>query len=1428
MQSTNYRQGGGDYAHSPTQQGIRSVNPQPNLQFSIAPERSLAREQVYLEKGLQPKIQQIQEVSFAELAHQGSQPNATQQKATKSLQSTRNDLDNPINGHPPQKQIATAARIHEPDKQPRPTQPATASGTRGRCLLCDVTGHDTKECTSLTDLPVDQRPEPQPSKHHMLGGDCINPAATFGLSLNLQNPYTSEVQHAILGKLYELQQQMTHIQAMNMQLQHQNWQIQEQNAQLQYQNMQLQHQVNGVQATSIQFQHQNALFQDQNVQLQKQACEIQTMSVQQHHVMKMEIDNRFQQLQLHTKQGFTMVEEHLKTYVPTDMLARQTPDSGVEELQAEDEMPKRKKPPDADVNNHPRCNDSNNEAGFRQSETWRMHDSRETSRTLAKESRMLIQNSNAKQWSPTVRVEVQDHDRPADDHHPMQATGKGGATDQGLLPTQNGYHDELAHSLEQNQTSRPMDTYHSAQPRDPTESGHYPSSLKMEMSQSNSGRTRLSIAEPAIDPQPKQTIADWNEELGELEAEALMSLETQEATQGEQASMQKTLQTTLLPTAVVKVLGIDGKAHEARIFLDKGDSPPMTTYKFTQQRLGMTPERVARSVAEERYNYARQPNRKALHEVTLTLIPRVESSFSIQVDTLVTETLDGDYPENQTVVELPEEFDRSLLADPDFETPAPIDMIVNKMVMRQLCQETQHFPGCPMLIPTPLGYLAVVTDRAAPTTERSSTLQERSETQPIESEAGNALLTIAPGAVIGMVREPLRLLYANQVALFPTTWLMISAPDSTGPGWSVRSLCDSGSDPDVVSHEAACRLGINYTPMLVPVTDYAGRATPPFTHGVRIKIKSNRSRRGAPPYELIVEALVAHALDGKYPMEDVRINFPVNYHRGLYADPHMDIARPIDMILGTRTMAKILHESTPQSPIGQVQVFDTPFGLMLWGSAVAVRTTTMPGQPLARIGVLKKEQLDVKQRVEAISDTNTENASTPRDGDDEAITQDETAQNKSDSTRPLDPNQLEAVVHPGHAPAENCDEQNSGPQQVLDETHDPPTSNHRPTIDLVDTMNPSMSSSAPAEELPHGEEHTSLAIPTKKSGRVIPDIVNVRKIITPDTKLKQNSAASGSMRDTCLGRQLKDEERGITSLATTLEANQAGGATSEKAANSAKHTVGSNFPPLSVRNTPNAEAAPKPETKQVAADESASTSLTVKSPTLTPTHAPTHTPTHIEATVKKTLFTYSLKTALDHFLAPASARQVCGATPPADDKDVILRQAMMFYIGSLENTVPEPDYTNPTEVQNFTQRSMQYLWHLMRIPHTTQLTTQLQSSTAIERPSTSATADVTRTHSAAFCTPAAVPVVDSATRDCIPQVVTVDVSTAPTPPSNGTTAPLTNPNTDDGDTPPSTLQDTNHSVAPTSTHQSIDNGVAPPLTTPKPNDKPTYSPLNRK
>lgn len=157
----------------------------------------------------------------------------------------------------------------------------------------------------------------------------------------------------------------------------------------------------------------------------------------------------------------------------------------------------------------------------------------------------------------------------------------------------------------------------------------------------------------------------------------------------------------LIPTACVRVMGADGEMHNARVFLDSGASHTVTTYDFAN-RLGLKQERVRVNVVD----YSGQRSVSIKHAINIAMKPRFKSPFTINVQALVTEQLEGNYPSVQVEVNLPEEFDRSLLADPEFETPRKCDIIVNTNAMRDLLfHELKPIKDYPLLVYTPTGWV---------------------------------------------------------------------------------------------------------------------------------------------------------------------------------------------------------------------------------------------------------------------------------------------------------------------------------------------------------------------------------------------------------------------------------------------------------------------------------------------------------------------------------------------------------------------------------------------------------------------------------------------------------------------------------------------------------------------------------------------------
>lgn len=189
----------------------------------------------------------------------------------------------------------------------------------------------------------------------------------------------------------------------------------------------------------------------------------------------------------------------------------------------------------------------------------------------------------------------------------------------------------------------------------------------------------------------------------------------------------------LIPTALVNIIGGDGELYLGRAFFDSGASHTVITEGFAN-----TLKLDFRKVRVHLTSYTGHETVTITKALSMIMTPRFESRFAMTMDALVTKELGGDYPSRQVEVDLPESFDRSLLADPHYDKPAPIDIIINTRYMRQLLFHEVGFkqiPDCPLLVYTPLGYIAWGDGRAVKTeTARIAMIQAHFEDEEDEPD----------------------------------------------------------------------------------------------------------------------------------------------------------------------------------------------------------------------------------------------------------------------------------------------------------------------------------------------------------------------------------------------------------------------------------------------------------------------------------------------------------------------------------------------------------------------------------------------------------------------------------------------------------------------------------------------------------------------
>lgn len=136
-------------------------------------------------------------------------------------------------------------------------------------------------------------------------------------------------------------------------------------------------------------------------------------------------------------------------------------------------------------------------------------------------------------------------------------------------------------------------------------------------------------------------------------------------------SAMKTHETTLLATAIVKTTRFDGREELLRLLIDTGSQTSFITTE-AKQRLNL----LGRKINAEVHGVGGQVAGKVNSIVNINLQPRYPSTFSIEIEALVLAKISKNLPETPFQFEKWKHLEELLLADPNYNIPAPIDILL--------------------------------------------------------------------------------------------------------------------------------------------------------------------------------------------------------------------------------------------------------------------------------------------------------------------------------------------------------------------------------------------------------------------------------------------------------------------------------------------------------------------------------------------------------------------------------------------------------------------------------------------------------------------------------------------------------------------------------------------------------------------------------
>lgn len=198
------------------------------------------------------------------------------------------------------------------------------------------------------------------------------------------------------------------------------------------------------------------------------------------------------------------------------------------------------------------------------------------------------------------------------------------------------------------------------------------------------------------------------------------------------AGAARSLNTVLLGTAMVRVRDELGNHHAVRVLIDSGSQISAVTSAFVT-RLGLQRRKCHTQIV----GLAQQPVAHVKGATSCTVLPHDNSDFEFNCDELIIlPRITSLMPANPLPATVRQHYKQFKLADPNFDVPARVDMLIGGDIFLQLLRprgDIVHIPGLPSALDTLLGWVLVGTvsesdERSPPFTSLSVSV-----TPPIET-----------------------------------------------------------------------------------------------------------------------------------------------------------------------------------------------------------------------------------------------------------------------------------------------------------------------------------------------------------------------------------------------------------------------------------------------------------------------------------------------------------------------------------------------------------------------------------------------------------------------------------------------------------------------------------------------------------------------
>lgn len=150
-----------------------------------------------------------------------------------------------------------------------------------------------------------------------------------------------------------------------------------------------------------------------------------------------------------------------------------------------------------------------------------------------------------------------------------------------------------------------------------------------------------------------------------------------------QALLSKQNHSTLLATALIKARAVDGRLETLRALVDPGSQASFAS-ESASQMLGLPRTKAYAEIS----GLGMAASGTARHKTTIILCPHFPSTFSISVEALILPRLTKLLPNKKVIAENTiNPWNNVMLADPTYDTPGPIDLIIGADVYHSIILE---------------------------------------------------------------------------------------------------------------------------------------------------------------------------------------------------------------------------------------------------------------------------------------------------------------------------------------------------------------------------------------------------------------------------------------------------------------------------------------------------------------------------------------------------------------------------------------------------------------------------------------------------------------------------------------------------------------------------------------------------------------------